>query len=129
MAKRKTTVGRLLSRLGWNVVIGGIIFTLLSGFLAGFDGTGVVASIVTLAVLVLVVPRILSMRPGQETILSLILGIPIGITVINLVESLVGVSLPVLDVSSVGLFSVAFSLVIASYYASDLVFVRFFRKR
>ncbi|MHA1329752.1 MAG: hypothetical protein ACTSR2_01620 [Candidatus Hodarchaeales archaeon] len=95
---------------------------LLTKLLAGIATAGgvVLSTIASLAVLLFVVPAVLEMHPGEETLMSLIVALPVGFTLLSLLEAL-GISLPALPVSEVALGSMSLVLVITSYYIADLI--------
>jgi len=131
---KKAMPGRLVTRVTVNLIVAGMIFSVVAGFLAGFEAQGVlISSLVSLGVLLWAVPFVLKQRPGQETFLSLLLAIPVGLVMVNLVEGFFGVTLPILAISDVSLFSVAFVLAFTSYILADLIFIQvskgFFRRR
>jgi len=110
----------------FNIVVAGFILAFVGSFIAGFgDVTGLIISAIAL---ILVIPMILKMRPGTETITSLILAIPLGTVLVGLLSSLFNITLPGLD--GIGAFgTLSFALAFASYFTADLLYLMFFRKR
>ena len=131
MVKLKMTFPRLLGRLGFNVVIAGILFSLINSILAGFEAQSTTNAVFSAAIAVGIAFfafTILQVRPGQETFLSLLLGIPVGVAIIDLLKSVIKIDVTVLDVTGVSLFSMPFVLIVGSYFAADWMFIKLFRQ-
>ena len=127
MAKKKTVFNfNMIGRPLINIVVAGFIFSVIGGLIAGFGDT--TALIISGAVLLFIIPTILRMRPGAETMTSLILAIPLGTVLIGLLNSLFGIVLPGLE--NVGGFgTLSFALAFASYFTADWLYLMFLGRR
>lgn len=131
MAKRRIIKGngRLLVRAGFNVVVAGIFFGIFMAFLGGLTAGGIILSeVIALFVLVMVVPQIFRIRKGQETLMALVLGIPIGLSVVSIVGTLFpNLIIPTIGVSGLAIGTFPFVIAITSYFLADWMFVQFFK--
>ena len=127
MAKKKN-LGKFAFRLIFNVVVAAIILSLLTNVLGEFDNV-IVSSLITMGILLFVVPMILQRRPGQETFLSFILAIPVGVVMLNLLtEFFPTITFRILD-TSIGILSPEFGFLIGAYFLADLAFISLFRRK
>jgi len=129
--------GRLLGRIFFNLLVGGIILGLVTALFSLFENTGaIIGSIVALIFLVFAVPMILKLRPGKETLLSFFLAIPIGATLLVLVNAILGnfgIALPLLAFGALSgeIPTTYLGLVLAftSYFGADWIYTSIFRRR
>lgn len=129
--KQAVKTGRFIGRSVFNVIVAGILFSILTAIISLFGAQTIVGGVVSLIILAVVVPMILNMRSGQETIMSFILAVPVGAVIVAIVSSLFGIGLPLLSPGE-GAFeigSISLALALASYFASDLIFMNIFKRR
>lgn len=126
----KIQVGRFAGRVTFNVIIAAIIFGILNAIMSAFEESSIlVSSALSLAVLLWLVPFVLNKHPGEETLLSLVIALPVGITIVNLIGGLFNVELPALNVSEMSIFSIPFVLAVTSYFIADWIFGMWFGKK
>ena len=124
MAKRNAMkTGKLVFRAGFNVVIAGIIFGIVMSLLNGVQAFGVfVSQLVALTVLLLVVPKIWTMRKGKESLMVLILGLPLGLAVVGLVGALFpALTIPTIGLGGLVIGSFTFVIAMTSYFLADWI--------
>lgn len=124
--KIKFTVGSTIPRVLFNVVVAALILALAGNFLVGLGET--MGAIISLAIILFLVPMILQMRPGQETMISFIMAVPAGVAVVTLLNSLFNITIPILDTSA-GILSSGFVFLIGAYFIADIGYISFFGRR
>ena len=120
-------VGKFAFRVLFNTIIAAVLLTVLGDFLLG--QSILVSSVITLAILIIGIPMIMQKRQGQESMMALVVAIPAGVVMLNILTVfLPGIIFPILD-TSVGIFSAEFAILIGAYFLADIAFISFFRRK
>ena len=121
MAKKNNF--KFAGRALFNVVVAGLILSLVSGLLAGFGSF--INLLISAGIIMVAIPMILKKRKGPETVTSLVLALPLGVILVGLVSA-IGINLPTLALGQIG--TVTFALAFASYFLADLLYLTLFKK-
>ena len=125
----KNKFGGFLLRAGINTVIASIILGLVSGFLVTLSAT--TDAFVKAGETILGVRfawMVLNKRPGNESMLMLLIGVISGGAVLSLLSAF-GLNIGGLDTSTLNIFSVEFLIFVASYFGADYFAGTWFKRR
>lgn len=125
---------KLAVRVSVNVVASAIILAVLTNLFASLSNSigrdsVLVSSVISLIVLLWLVPRTFKKHPGEETLLSFILALPVGFVIVNLINTIFRISLPIIDIGNVSFGSMQFILALTSYVIADTLYLKVTKSR